>query len=529
MASKKVSLSGSERRPVGTRVGAVPDDEVMEISVIFKPKTPMEAPQPGAPAISREEFLARYGADPGAIDQVQAFAKQYDLTVTELAPERRTVKLEGTAANMSKAFEVPFERFETEGTRYRARTGPIQVPEELAGSIEAVLGLDNRPHVKPHFRPHAPKPDAAKAVSYTPRQVAQLYQFPQDADGTGQTIGILELGGGYRPADLQTYFTSIHVKEPTVIPVSVDKGTNKPTNPNSADGEVLLDIEVAGSVAPGARIVVYFAPNTTNGFQDALTTAIHDAANKPSVISISWGGPESTWTSQAMAAMDTSAMAAALLGVSITVAAGDNGSSDGVKDGKNHVDFPASSPHVLACGGTNLQGANGTITSETVWNDGGQGGATGGGFSVQFPEPTWQATGGVKPPSGGGRGVPDVSGDADPESGYQVLVDGKSMVIGGTSAVAPLWAGLIALLNQKLGKPVGFLQPTLYGLSSATKAFHDITQGSNGSFSAAPGWDACTGLGSPSGVNLLAALANAPVAAPSFTATAPKTTAAQGS
>ena len=177
--------------------------------------------------------------------------------------------------------------------------------------------------------------------------------------------------------------------------------------------------------------------------------------------------------------------------------------------GGNHVDFPASSPHVLACGGTDLQSANGTISSETVWNDGAQGGATGGGFSGQFPLPSWQASASVKPPSGGGRGVPDVSGDADPESGYQVLVDGKSMVIGGTSAVAPLWSGMIALLNEKLGKPLGFLQPALYGLASSTKAFRDITQGSNGSFSAAPGWDACTGLGSPSGENLLAALSAA--------------------
>ena len=509
MASKKVPLPGSDRNPVGTRVGDVPKEELMEISVILKPKAPMEAPQTGGAAITREEFAARYGADPGAIDQVKAFAKEYNLTVTEVAPERRTVKLQGTAADMSKAFDVPFERYELEGTQYRARTGAVQVPEEMAGSIEAVLGLDNRPHVKPHFRlhgAHTPKPNAPKAVSYTPRQVAQLYQFPLDVDGTGQTIGILELGGGYRPADLQTYFSSIGVKEPTVIPVSVDQGKNAPTNANSADGEVLLDIEVAGAVAPGARLVVYFAPNTTNGFQDALTTAIHDATNKPSVISISWGGPESSWTKQAMTALDTAAQDAAQLGVSICVASGDNGSSDGVSAGGNHVDFPASSPHVLACGGTDLQSANGTISSETVWNDGAQGGATGGGFSGQFPLPSWQASASVKPPSGGGRGVPDVSGDADPESGYQVLVDGKSMVIGGTSAVAPLWSGMIALLNEKLGKPLGFLQPALYGLASSTKAFRDITQGSNGSFSAAPGWDACTGLGSPSGENLLAAL-----------------------
>ena len=234
--------------------------------------------------------------------------------------------------------------------------------------------------------------------------------------------------------------------------------------------------------------------------------AIHDTTHKPSVISISWGGPESTWTAQSMTAMDSAAQDAAALGVSICVASGDNGSSDGVTDGKNHVDFPASSPHVLACGGTSLQTANGAITSETVWNDGAQGGASGGGYSAQFPLPSWQQSAGIKPPSGGGRGVPDVSGDADPETGYQVRVDGQSLVIGGTSAVAPLWSGLIALLNEKLGKPLGFLQPTLYGFPASKKALNDITKGSNGSFSAGTGWDATTGLGSPEGENLLTAL-----------------------
>ena len=223
----------------------------------------------------------------------------------------------------------------------------------MAPSIEAVLGLDDRPQAKPHFRvccanARASKP---KAATYSPRQVAELYQFPLDVDGKGQTIGILELGGGYRPADLATYFRSIGVKEPTVLAVSVDQGQNQPTTADSADGEVLLDIEVAGAVAPGARIVVYFAPNTGRGFQDALTTAIHDATHKPSVISISWGGPESSWTGQSMAALDAAARDAALLGVTVCVAAGDDGSSDGVSDGANHVDFPASSPHVLACGG----------------------------------------------------------------------------------------------------------------------------------------------------------------------------------
>jgi kumamolisin len=507
MASKKVPLPGSERRPAGTRVGDVSKDEVVDVSVVLKPKARRGTPPTGGATVSREEFAARYGADPAAINAVKSFAQEHNLTVVEADAATRTVKLEGKAADMASAFGTKFDRYEHEGVRYRARTGPVQVPEDMAGSIEAVLGLDDRPHVKPHFRLHGtqtPRANAPKSVSYTPRQVAQLYDFPLDVDGTGQTVAILELGGGYRPADLQTYFASIGVQEPTVVSVSVDKGKSKPTNANSADGEVLLDIEVVGAVAPGARIAVYFTPNTTKGFQDALTQAIHDNTNKPSVISISWGGPESTWTPQAMTAFDSAAQDAALLGVTICAAAGDNGSSDGVNDGADHVDFPASSPNILACGGTNLQGANGTITAETVWNDGPQGGATGGGFSVQFPVPSWQSGAGI--PSGKGRGVPDIAGDADPQSGYQVLVDGQSMVIGGTSAVAPLWSGLIALLNQKLGKPLGFLQPALYGIPASAQAIHDITQGSNGSFAAKPGWDACTGLGSPEGENLLAAL-----------------------
>ena len=458
-------------------------------------------PQDGGAAISRTAFREKCGADPQAIRQVEALAREFNLTVLEIAPARRTVRLEGTAANMAKAFGVTLESCEYKGKQYRMRKGQVQVPADLASSVEAVLGLDNRPHVTPKFRVLGP--NASPSGSYTPVQVAQLYQFPSGADGTGQAIGILELGGGYKPADLQAYFSSLGIKQPKVISVSVDGGTNDPTTSDSADGEVLLDIEVAGAVAPGATIVVYFAPNTTSGFQDALTTAIHDTTNQPSVISISWGEAESAWTTQAMNAFDSAAQDAAVLGVTICAASGDDGSADGVTDGKNHVDFPASSPHVLACGGTSLQSSNGKISSETVWNDGSQGGATGGGFSTQFPLPTWQS--GI-PSSPTGRGVPDVSGDADPNSGYQVRVDGQSLVIGGTSAVAPLWSGLIALLNQKLGKPVGFLQPPLYGLSASAQAFRDITQGNNGSFPAGPGWDACTGLGSPVGKNLLSAL-----------------------
>jgi kumamolisin len=263
--------------------------------------------------------------------------------------------------------------------------------------------------------------------------------------------------------------------------------------------------------------VVYFTPNTDQGFTDAITTAVHDTVNNPSVISISWGGPESNWTSQAMTALDAACQTAAALGVTITVAAGDNGPTDGATG--NNVDFPASSPHVLACGGTKLDANGSTLVSEVVWNELAiNDGATGGGVSNQFPLPSWQANSNVpgSAASSGGRGVPDVSGDADPNTGYVIRVDGQTSVIGGTSAVAPLWAGLIAVANQQLGARVGFIQPAIYAAKAAA-AFNDITEGNNGAFSAAPGWDACTGLGSPKAsalIPLLAPVGTIPVPTP---------------
>jgi kumamolisin len=270
----------------------------------------------------------------------------------------------------------------------------------------------------------------------------------------------------------------------------------------------MLDIEVVGGVAPGAKIAVYFAPNTDQGFIDSITTAVHDTLNRPSVISISWGSPEVAWTQASVQAMDQAFQAAAAMGVTVYCASGDNGANDFVpgpgQQPGNHADFPASSPHVVGCGGTRITVSNNVITSEVVWNDPG-GGATGGGFSALFPTPTWQA----KAVQGGKRGVPDVSGDASPASGYVVRVDGQNSVFGGTSAVAPLWAGLTALLNQQIGIPLGFANPVLYGLMAG---FQDITQGNNNGFNAAPGWDPCTGLGRPDGAKLLTAIASKPAA-----------------
>jgi kumamolisin len=527
VTQSRTVLSGSEKRPAAQpadRRPAAPGEQ-LTVSVIVRRKKPLAAAHvSGKQRLTRARFNADHAADPAAVALVKRFAKEFALKVEARtpAPGRRTIKLTGSVANMQRAFGVALAHTTIEGETYRVREGNIYLPAELQGYVVGVLGLDNRPQARPHFRilgeQGAAAAEAAQAggftrahatggASFTPVQVAQLYQFPQSATASGQTIGIIELGGGFRPADIAAYFKWLGQKPPTVIAVPVGSGKNHPGNPNGADGEVMLDIEVAGSVAPGARIVVYFAPNTDQGFVDAIAQAVHDTKYKPSVISISWGSAEINWTAQAMAALDAACQSAAALGVTVTVAAGDNGSSDGVNDGKDHVDFPASSPHVLACGGTNLQGRGSSIANEEVWNGQPQGGATGGGVSNVFPLPSWQNGANVPQPSvpNGGRGVPDVAGDADPATGYVIRVDGKTFVIGGTSAVAPLWAGLIAVANQQNGTSAGFIQPAIYAARNKG-AFRDTISGNNGSFQAGPGWDACTGLGSPIAPRLISAI-----------------------
>jgi kumamolisin len=529
--SPRAVLPGSEKAPFIQAAGETPAPAGAKItvSVVVRRKAPLKVTnRTGKQRLTHAQYRQSHAADPTAVKLVRAFAKEFGLTVApdSPGPERRTIKLTGTIANMQNAFGVTLVHTAHEGASYRVREGSITLPAELVGPVEAVLGLDDRPQAQPHFRVYGEagnasaraaqgggfaSPHAGANTSFTPPQIAALYQFPPNASAAGQTIAIIELGGGYRTADLTTYFKSIGQKTPKVSAVLVDGAKNSPTTANSADGEVMLDIEVAAAVAPGANIVVYFAPNTDQGFLDAVATAIHDTKNKPSVISISWGAAESNWTAQAMAAFDAACQSAAALGITITAAAGDNGSTDGVTGGQNHVDFPASSPHILACGGTKLQGSGSTISSEVVWNElTNNEGATGGGVSNVFPLPPWQASAGVPKPtnSTGGRGVPDVAGDADPTTGYAIRVDGQNMVIGGTSAVAPLWAGLIAVANAQNGKSAGFIQPAIYA-AKGKAAFNDITSGTNYTgtpvgFKAAAGWDPCTGLGTPIGTKLIA-------------------------
>ncbi len=518
-----VQLAGSHRRPLeGARLaGPVNPAEHIELTLVTRRAADLPRTAVGVPVrLSRDELRQAYGSTQDDQNLVTEVLTGLDpaIEVTGADPGSRRMTLAGPAGVLARAFGTELSLATTPGpdgspVTHRYRSGNLQIPAELDGILLAVLGLDTRPQAVPQFIFAAP---AAVQISYTPPQVAGIYQFPSGTDGAGQMIGIIELGGGFAQSDLNTYFSGLGLATPSVTAVGVDGATNVADQaPQGADGEVLLDIELAGSVAPGAAQLVYFAPNTDQGFVDAVTTAVQ-AQPTPAAVSISWGGPESSWTAQAMTALDEAIADGVALGVTVTVAAGDNGSSDGVSDGQPHVDFPASSPHALACGGTSLQAdpATGAISSETVWNDGTTGGATGGGVSVQFALPTWQATAGVPaaPSGSSGRGVPDVAGNADPNTGYQVLVDGQQTVIGGTSAVAPLWAALVARLTQSLGSPLGLAQTALYaGVEPATPVagIRDITTGNNGAYSAGPGWDACSGLGVPIGSALLTRLSAA--------------------
>jgi kumamolisin len=510
-SSDRVPVPGSERAlvPGHVRIAEVDGQADVEVTVYLAHRVApawvdeqaRRAPQTRR-RIPRAEWAQAHGADPGHVQAVCAFAQAHGLSVARTDEARRQVRLQGSAKTVAAAFEAQFAGVyapaDAPRQRYRARTGPLTVPAELEHIVTGVFGIDDRPQARPQIRFAA-----EGATAYTPPQVAAAYRFPSGVTGAGETVGIIELGGGYREADLTAYFDSLEITPPSVTAVTLDGGTNSPGTDTDADAEVMLDIEVIGGVAPGAGIVVYFTTNTDQGFLDAVSQAVHDTTHQPSVVSISWGGSEDDWTASARNQMETILTDAGGLGVTVTVAAGDHGSSDGATDGEVHVDFPASAPHALGCGGTTLTASGTAISSETVW-DTTDDGATGGGVSDAFALPGYQTNAAVpvnastqKP----GRGVPDVSGDANPQTGYTIRVDGSTETIGGTSAVAPLWAGLIALLNQSLQAPLGFAHPRLYALLGST-AFHDITQGSNGAYSAGAGWDACTGLGSPMGATI---------------------------
>ncbi len=463
------------------------------------------------------EFDRRYAASHEDIRKVAAFYESEGLGVVETSRRRRAVTLAGTFEELAGAFGVKFSHYDGPMGRYHSHDNPVAIPRELAGMIEGVLGLSNRPL----FARHGTTALASLKTTH-PHEVAKIYQFPEHADGRGHALAVICLGGGFHPSDVEAYFALRGGKPPRVTVVELAGTKNDPVPKrelarfaNALEHnsflhgetkqlaqktiwtiEATMDVELAGSFAPGARIVAYFSPNTERGRFLATSHALAETPRPPSVISCSWGAPESSIPPQVLRVMNRCYQIAALCGVTVCVSSGDSG--------KTEVNFPASSPYVLACGGTHLRIRNGR-TVETVWNEtfGGVPMSSSGGYSAFFGRPEWQR----KPIARAkgkknGRGVPDVSAKADLEGGYAILTGQRIIPMGGTSAAAPLWAGLVARLCQKMGKRVGFLNPFFY-TRPFRLAVRAICKGDNGRYRAGPGWNPCTGVGTPKGTPLL--------------------------
>ncbi len=465
--------------------------------------------------MTREEWVKKFGADPADVSKIETIAKKHGLAVVSSHLGMRTMNLRGTSAKAAAFFGIERKMFRSPEGIFAGHEGAVRVPLEIAPLIKHVGGLDER---RLAHRPPRPQwifvpPATLTPSGFQPTEIARVYDFPQGLTGKGVTIGVIEMGGGYRQDDFTKYSAWLKTPLPQIVAVSVDNCTNDPDGPTKIfDGEVTGDTETIAGVAPGAKIAVYFTANTNQGFLDAVNFAVHDKVNQPSILSVSWGDPESNYSESMLQTFNGVLQAAALLGITVCCASGDHGSSAGEPKGE-HVSFPASSPYALACGGTTLMLTDhNTIKSEVVWNN--ETGASGGGFSEVFPIPDWQkstqAAKLAKKYKKNGRGVPDVASVGDPKTGYMILVNGKYVVGAGTSAAAPLWAGLLARVNEKLGHAVGFVNPLLYQSSGSfekERAFRAITSGNNGAYQAGPGWNPCTGFGSPDGEKFAAVVA----------------------
>jgi len=481
--------------------------------------------------MTRDQLRSEYGSDPGAVESIEKFAADHHLIVTRDDRASAQLGLAGTAADVGIAFGVRLLDYShpTLGEFY-ARSGPVMLPMDVADAITGVFGLNTQRVMHRLPRPRrqiAAVTSLARANPYfVPTELAGIYNFP-DGDASGQCIGLLEFGGGVEQSDVAAYFRQIGAPAPDIEIVAVDGvGTDPAADPDST-GEVMLDIEIAGTLAGGAKIAVYFSTFDEKGLIDILSAVINDSANDPSVVSISWGWDENQpfngsnvlWSPAAIDHVNHSLLAAAQLGITVCVSTGDDGSEAQVKDGNAHVNFPATSPYVLAVGGTTLHARkrkNGQVAvTEVVWNDG-PGSGTGGGVSDITPVPDWQAgtaPRSINPGAFAGRAIPDVAANADPATGYVVMSGGRLGVVGGTSAAAPLWGSLITRINALLNGRMGNFNALLYGVLGPNGVLRDITSGNNdtdglldGRFAAGPGWDACTGWGAPDGAKLLAAL-----------------------
>jgi kumamolisin len=522
--------------------------------------------------LNLDELVHLHGATAEDLQKVEAFAQKHRLHVVESSAARRSVVLSGALANFREAFQVNFVHFHSPRGEYRSYQGPLLVADELRGIIKTVLGFDERPLLRTQSNP-APAPILSTAEprhvaqiydfpanASAHHQTIGIFEFGGGFNhsdvvaylakrGTSNPkITVVEVDGQKNsPTDSVSIRNFVKAAESMGFgapdgpprspaanpgPVATARSASASAGPagraNAGAGsaaapartpsnleevwwtmETTMNVELIGALATGASLVVYFAPDTPQGKYDMLMTALTDSKNAPSVISCSWGDYESNLSPELMQVLDEACQLAALKGVTLCYASGDFGDGSSENQGKTEVMFPASSPHVLGCGGTQLN-INSSPIEESAWDQslGGTVLQSGGGVSGFFSnEPDWQVSARVTQKTGRkGRGVPDVAAKADFSPGYSMLINQVEAPLGGgTSAAAPLWAGLVAVMNEALGTPVGFLNPLLY-TQEFRAAFREIVDGKIGVNRASLGWDACTGWGSPKGSKLLAAL-----------------------
>ena len=541
MASPKhVVLPGSKRGkdPLATKIADVDPKEQIVVTIgLAGPKLPGPDEHVGE-TMTPEQFAEKFGTDKAAADKVAKSLKKFGLTVENVSLETRSMKVSGTAAAIEKAFKPQMSIMHSaKQGDYRGRSGtPLQIPAELKGLITGVFGLDTRKMAHRKATAAATTAHAAGALApLTPADLEARYNFPP-GDAAGQKIAIAEFGGGYFVDDLTAYCQKFGRAVPNISAVGIDApaytlkqilALPKKKRAEQLDDsvEVMMDVQVVAGLCPGADITVYFSTFDEKGWVDLLNAVI---AARPVAVSISWGLAEDDpqWSSSAVGAINDRLNAARLLGITACVSSGDDGSGDQVDDGNAHTDFPSCSPFALSVGGTMLKKSSGAVKEVTWWESPGRrtnngGGATGGGVSTVFPRPAWQTVKvkSVNPGSIDGRIMPDIAALAGPPF-YDLIFGGQDSPNGGTSASAPLWAALIARVNQQLpaGKQQRYVTPLLYakapsGKSVGQESSRDVASGNNISnpepgkgYKASAGFDAVSGWGVPDGVKLVNAL-----------------------
>ncbi|HEY1567778.1 MAG TPA: S53 family peptidase [Solirubrobacteraceae bacterium] len=531
MTDTHVVLSGSDRarKHNAERVGDVDPASAVEVTVTVRgPDLPQVTP---GKSMSREELERRYSASAQDMNAVASSLGQYGLEVLDSAAPTRSLRIRGTAAQMQAAFQANLGIYRHDGDEFRGREGSLKIPADLEGIVTGVFGLDQRRVARrvPGIPPYEGSAEALDEGALSPADLEERYRFPE-GEGEGQTVAIAEFGGAYFASDLQAFCSQQGRPEPSVKQIGLGVGvlTEQQVMALPADrreqvleeaGEVNMDVQIVAGLCPAADIVVYFATWDQKGWVDLLNEVVKGVPAGPVAVSVSWGLSEdsSDFSPAARRVIDHRLQAAALLGITVCVSAGDDGSGDQVDDGQAHVNFPACSPHVLAVGGTQLDGDQEVVWWQAPGRRRDRGGSTGGGVSRLFPQPSWQTVE-VRAPDGktaSGRIIPDISALAGPPF-YQLVLLGQPAPNGGTSAAAPLWAALVArsaAAASPARAPV-FLAPMLYGAGPdghplGMSVCRDITSGSNTStppgwgFAAGPGFDAASGWGVPDGPPLV--------------------------